>query len=193
MSETTGAATEDAVLYRRCRAGDQAAWEEVWSYVLGICRWGKWRLGDQAHDLASSAVTSLLDGGLKKVREPDRFRPFLKRVTVNRILDHLRRKRPDSASHDEWEQEPVEDPDLRPSLEVEVMNRASVETVMEAIEDLGKKCNELLQVYLSFKIGLVESYREMEGLLGKKANILAVEFRRCLERLRRDKRVMALA
>jgi RNA polymerase sigma factor (sigma-70 family) len=130
---------------------------------------------------------------MDRVREPDRLRPFLRRVTVNRILDHLRRKRPDAASHDEWEQEPVEDPDRRPSLEVEVMNRASVEIVMQAIEGLGKKCGELLEVYLAYKTGLVESYREIEEMLGKKANVLSVEIRRCLERLRRDKRVMALA
>lgn len=189
MTARDGNLSAGADLYARCLRGETSAWEEVHHRVLSICRWARWRIADRAEDVASSVLVSLLEGGLDALRDPAKLDPFLRRVTINRILDELRSRR-EIAAEDDWlEQESVETTRSAPSVVKKVIDREAAAKVIASIEALGDSCRRLLDAYLSYRVGLIESYRELESLLGSKAGVISVQVRRCLERLRRDPRV----
>lgn len=182
-----------ASLLTRCRTGEESAWEEVYHLVLVTCRQPRWRLGDAAQDVASTVVLSLIEGGLEKVREPQAFLAFLRRAAVNAAIDWLRSRREVSLEPSGDDERPVEREAPDPSPLQDAMGREVTMQVLEAIRRLGEPCHSLLDAYLAFRVGLVGSYRELEEILGRKANVISVQVRRCLERLREDPAVVALA
>jgi len=81
-------------LYYLCRDGNERIWEYLYGYVYQIVRYRSWELDrEEAKDIAQDTMRFLLDGGLKKVKKPNAFKNFIKRMTANRIIDYLRKKR----------------------------------------------------------------------------------------------------
>lgn len=182
----------DRELYLRCLQGDEEAWGYLFGYVLSITRWGRWGLGDRAEDIAQTVVLSLMERGLDQVRQADSFRSFVKRTTVNRVLDHFRsgevrfRSRPrPSADDDPSRAEPLRNvPDGSLAVDERAAIRRDLRRWKGLVEALPSYCKSVLAAYMDYRLGLLESYREIARRVGRPLNTVSVQIKRCLERLR---------
>ena len=182
----------DRELYLRCCQGDEEAWGYLFSYVLSIARWGKWGLGDRAEDIAQAVVLSLMERGLAKVRQADSFRSYVKRTTVNRVLDHFRsgevrfRSRPRPLSgEDPSRAEPLRNvPDGGLAVDERAAIRRDLGRWKGLLDSLPSYCKSVLAAYMEYRLGLLESYREIAKRVGRPLNTVSVQIKRCLERLR---------
>ncbi|MHB1044293.1 MAG: RNA polymerase sigma factor [Eubacteriales bacterium] len=90
----------DHNLIIRCREGDQQAWRLLLArheaYVYRLC----FRISgsrDDALDLTQEALVKVLTG-LDRFQPGRPFKPWLRQVTVNACLNHLRRRAPETVS-----------------------------------------------------------------------------------------------
>lgn len=183
----------DRELYLRCLEGDEEAWSVLYGYVLSITRWARWGLGDVAEDVAQAVMLHLMERGLAMVRSADAFRGFVRRTTVNRVLDHFRagevrrRHRGRPAADDRPEADPVlAHPDGAPTVESQAVSRHDLARWDPVLERMPGYCRGVLQVYMEYQLGLVESYREIAERLGRPLNTVSVQIKRCLEHFRRE-------
>ncbi len=183
----------DRELYLRCCQGEEEAWRYLYGYVLAIARWTRWGLGTLAEDMAQVVLVSLMERGLATVRSADSFRSFVKRTTVNRILDHFRsgevrfRHRPRASDEsDSGSREPLRHyPDQGPAVDQQVAVRRDLARWMGLLEVLPGYCKGVLRAYMEYRLGLLESYRDIARQLGRPLNTVSVQIKRCLEQLRR--------
>ncbi len=182
----------DRELFLRCCEGDEEAWSVLYGYVLSITRWARWGLDDAAEDVAQAVVLHLMERGLAMVRSADAFRSFVRRTTINRVLDHFRagevrlrhRGRP-SVEDDRPEADPIVSyPDEGPTVESQAVSRHDLARWDPVLERLPGYCKGVLQAYMEYQLGLVESYREIAERLGRPLNTVSVQIKRCLEHFR---------
>lgn len=182
----------DRELYFRCCQGDEDAWRYLYGYVLSIARWGKWGLGETAEDIAQTVLVSLMERGLAMVRSADSFRSFVKRATVNRVLDHFRsgdvrfryRGRPSDEDDSAWAEPLRSHPDSGPTVEDRVAGRRDLSRWRGLFDSLPSYCQSVLNAYMEYRMGLLESYREIARRVGRPLNTVSVQIKRCLEQLR---------
>ena len=184
----------DRELYLRCCQGDEEAWGYLYGYVLSVARWPQWGLSGSAEDVAQAVLVQLMEKGLAMVRSADAFRSFVKRATINRVHDHHRaaevrlrhRGRPPGAE-ERPEDDPVAGrPDRRgPTVESKVLAGRDLARWSPLIEGLPDYCKGVIQAYMEYKLGLLESYREIAERLGRPLNTVSVQIKRCLEHFRR--------
>lgn len=79
-------------LYQMCLRGDEAAWAYLYNYVLSIARSPRFRLRETPEDIAQSIVCHLLEKGIDRLKDSRAFRAYVRRVSVNLILDSFKRK-----------------------------------------------------------------------------------------------------
>ncbi len=182
----------DRELFLRCCEGDEEAWSVLYGFVLSITRWARWGLDDAAEDVAQAVVLHLMERGLAMVRSADAFRSFVRRTTINRVLDHFRagevrlrhRGRP-SVEDDRPEADPIVSyPDGGPTVESQAVSRHDLARWDPVLERLPGYCKGVLQAYMEYQLGLVESYREIAERLGRPLNTVSVQIKRCLEHFR---------
>jgi RNA polymerase sigma factor (sigma-70 family) len=182
----------DRELYLRCCQGDEEAWSYLYGYVLSIARWGRWGLGEAAEDIAQAVLLSLMERGLAMVRSADSFRSFVKRATVNRVLDHFRsaevrlrhRGRPSDEDDSPGAEPIMRHPDGGPGVEDQVAGRRDLSRWRGLFESLPSYCKSVLHAYMDYRLGLLESYREIARRVGRPVNTVSVQIKRCLEQLR---------
>ena len=183
----------DRELFLRCCQGDEEAWGYLYGYVLSVARWPQWGLGGSAEDVAQTVLLQLMEKGLGMVRSADAFRSFVKRSTINRVHDHHRagevrfrhRGRPLGAE-ERPDADPVDSrPDRGPTVESKVLAGRDLARWSPLIEGLPGYCKGVLQAYMEYKLGLLESYREIAERLGRPLNTISVQIKRCLEHFRR--------
>lgn len=188
----------DVDLYGMCLAGDEGAWQYVYNFILVICRSGRWALKDHAHELAQASTVHLLEKALKKVREKDKFRNFIKKMTINKIKDSFR-----AASHrNESLDDPVRSPkgddyipqyqDTNPTQEEVFFNLEVVSLIDGAIQKLPANCHKVVLEYLNFKMGKYEDYRELSRVLKMPVPTISARVSRCLEKLLQFKEIKEL-
>ena len=185
--------TSDRELFLRCCQGEEKAWEYLYGYVLSITRWARWGLGDAAEDIAQAVLLSLMERGLSMVRSSDSFRSFVRRTTINRVLDHfkagdvrLRHRGRPAESDDPPKADPVVDcPDGGPGVEDRVLGRRDLERMRGLLEVLPGYCEGIIRAYMKYRLGLLESYQDIARHLGRPLNTVSVQIKRCLEHFRR--------
>ena len=189
----------DRELFLRCCEGDEEAWSVLYGYVLSITRWARWGLDDMAEDVAQAVVLHLMERGLAMVRSADAFRSFVRRTTINRVLDHFRagevrlrhRGRP-SVEDDRPEADPIVSyPDEGPTVESQAVSRhdlARWDPVLERLAALGVAREELV---LAFDFTVMSDHsltHEMISMrdqaLGWVDHFISVQIKRCLEHFR---------
>ena len=74
----------DEDLYGMCMNGDEGAWQYMYNFILTICRWDKWNLRDEPEDLAQEITTYLIEKALIKVANKNKFKNFVKVMTINK-------------------------------------------------------------------------------------------------------------
>lgn len=165
--------TTDAELVRRCRVGDQNAWNELVErysrYVYAIAVRG-FRLSDEdAEDVFQDVFTRVYTR-LDTLRDDSALRPWIAQLTRRRCLD---------AISSGGRETPAEDL----VVEEESADMAEIEeayAVREALAGLTETCQDILDRFFTQD----QSYRTIAGELDIPAGTIASRIARCLGKLR---------
>jgi len=182
---------EDTKLFDLCEKGDEPAWAYLFSYVHGITRWKRWNLGSNAEDIVQNVMLTLIEKGIRMVKDHKNFRAFVKRVTINKILDSYKTPEttalPDDDRHD-YALKTIgkENPEHNAS-EKKMIHEEIVTLSLKIIRELPQYCQELMKTYLDYQLGLVSSYQEIADTLKLSINTVSVQIKRCLDQLRRHR------
>ncbi|OGL43026.1 MAG: hypothetical protein A2042_07405 [Candidatus Schekmanbacteria bacterium GWA2_38_11] len=190
----------DSDLFEMCLRGDEGAWKYVYNFILNIARLKGRNLKQEPDDIAQMVVTSLIEGGLKKVKEKESFRGFLRKITVNKIIDISRTP---IETRENSIDEPVESEEgtkMEQSLtstdcspEDELINKNTMEIIRFVLNDLKEECKKILKEYFRYKLGYYESYQELGKILKKPIGTISVQVKRCMEKFNENKKIKELA
>jgi DNA-directed RNA polymerase specialized sigma24 family protein len=159
----------DRELFEACVAGDEGAWLEVQGFVFRHLRF-KLRNEERAGEFTQRILLLLLERdrngvlNLTKVRDPERFRSFLRAFTFSRMIDFIRSE--GRRRHEDIDSETVLLP-MRPSVDVHGEVLEELEMLFRAIDQLKEPCRTILKQDIYFKVGLTEheSYGDLFAAL----------------------------
>ena len=170
---TTGVdARSDAALVAACRAGEQAAWNELVDrfsrYVYAIATQA-FRLGvNDAEDVFQEVFARIFDR-LDTLREPDALRQWIAQLTRRECIDHIRANARETPA------------DELPEQAEEVLDEIEEAfDVHAALDSLSDECREVIDRFFRRD----ESYRTIGDELGLPSGTIASRISRCLGRLR---------
>ena len=165
----------DVQLVARCRAGDEAAWNELVErfsrYVYAICVQA-FRLSPADAEDVFQEVFARVYAQLDRLRSDDAFRPWLAQLTRRLCIDSLRASGRQTATDPELLEPPGVD-DTLGRLDEAMSVRAGLEAV-------GEPCGELLDRFFCRD----ESYRTIGEALSLPAGTIASRISRCLAKLK---------
>lgn len=162
----------DAALVAACRAGEQAAWNELVErfarYVYAIAAQA-FRLGaDDVEDVFQEVFARIFDR-LDTLRDPEALRPWIAQLTRRECIDRLRASAREAPA------------DELPERAEELLDRIEEAfDVHVALDSLPGECREVLDRFFCRD----ESYRTIGEELGLPAGTIASRISRCLGRLR---------
>ncbi len=175
-------------LYRRCMANDEQAWEIVYNYVLRIAHWPHWDLRESPRDMAQSIVLFLIEKGIHEVRQPEAFRGFIRMVSQRKILDSFKKKRINTTEYNtdkSYADEISMDYHFcrAESGSSEKISPDLIRIISRALKDLPENCQRVLPRYFQYKLGIIESFKELAGILECPAGTVSAQITRCMRRL----------
>ena len=170
----TLASLSDAQLVARCRAGEEAAWNELVSrfsrYVFGIAVQA-FRLSEpDAEDIFQECFARIYEH-LDKLRDDDALRPWIGQLTRRLCIDRLRSG---------GREQPAEEEQLFAFAEDEMSTLDEAMTVHEALATLSGDCREILDRFFAQD----QSYKTIGDALDLPSGTIASRISRCLARLR---------
>ena len=173
-SVTAPAPSSDAMLVRRCRAGEEAAWAELVQrfsrYVFAICTQA-YRLRDADAEEVFQEVFARTYERMDGLRDEAAIRPWLGQLTRRLCVDRLRAAGREQVVEDLPEEGHVD----------EVLARLDdALSVRAALEQLPEHCAEVLDRFFARD----ESYRTIGEELDLPAGTIASRISRCLDKLR---------
>jgi DNA-directed RNA polymerase specialized sigma24 family protein len=74
--------------------------------------------------------------------------------------------------------------DSGPAVEDQVVFKRDLDRWRGLMDDLPGYCKSVLGAYMEYRLGLLESYREIARRVGRPLNTVSVQIKRCLEQLR---------
>ncbi|HVH51363.1 MAG TPA: sigma-70 family RNA polymerase sigma factor [Gaiellaceae bacterium] len=170
-------AATDAQIVARCRAGEEAAWNELVErysrYVYAICTQA-FRLSPADAEDVFQEVFARMYEHLDRLRNDDAFRPWLAQLTRRLCIDSLRSSGREAAADPETLEPPGVDETL--SRLDEAM------TVRAGLEAVGAPCSELLDRFFCRD----ESYRTIGEALSLPPGTIASRISRCLGKLKSE-------
>jgi RNA polymerase sigma factor (sigma-70 family) len=181
-------AVSDADLYGMCLAGEEGAWRYLYNYILTVCRWKKWDLPDY-EEMAQQITLHVIEKAIKKAKEKDKFRGFIKKTAVNKIKDSFKIKLLRGAPIERFivdkngKELILEMRDPKPTQEKVFMDLEVVSVIDTAIRKLPRPCQRVVQEYLKYKMGLYEDYRELSKVLKMRVPTVSTKVRRCIDKL----------
>jgi RNA polymerase sigma factor (sigma-70 family) len=168
----------DAELVARCRAGDEAAWNELVDrfsrYVYAICVQA-FRLDQADAEDVFQDVFARVYEHLDRLRSDEAVRPWIAQLTRRLCIDRLRATR---------REVPVDDADeLEPSgVDDAVSQLDEAMAVREVLDTVGEPCREILDRFFARD----ESYRTIGDALGIPSGTIASRISRCLSKVRAE-------
>ena len=170
----TLASLSDAQLVARCRAGEEAAWNELVSrfsrYVFGIAVQA-FRLSEpDAEDIFQECFARIYEH-LDKLRDDDALRPWIGQLTRRLCIDRLRSG---------GREQPAEEEQLFAFADDEMSTLDEAMTVHEALATLSGDCREILDRFFAQD----QSYKTIGDALDLPSGTIASRISRCLARLR---------
>ena len=169
------AATTDAQLVSRCRAGDEAAWNELVErfsrYVYAIAVQAFRLAPHDAEDVFQDVFARVFEH-LDRLRNDEAIRPWIAQLTRRRCIDRLRT----------GGREGLVDPDdIEPGELDETLGRLDeAMTVRAGLDAVGDPCREILDRFFCRD----ESYRAIGEALDLPPGTIASRISRCLSKLR---------
>jgi RNA polymerase sigma factor (sigma-70 family) len=164
----------DAQLVARCRAGDQAAWNELVErfsrYVFAISVQG-FRLSEHDAEDVFQDVFARAYQHLDKLRDDDALRPWLAQLTRRLCIDKLRAGAREGVTEDEIEVAEVDQT---------LVKLDDALAVRQAMAELSEDCQEVLDRFFCRD----ESYRTIGEALDLPGGTIASRISRCLAKLR---------
>lgn len=187
----------DEDLYGMCKAGDDAAWEYVYNYILVICTWDKWNLHDDPRSIAQEITLHLINNALTKVKYIEKFRNFITVISVNKIKDsfksykhHLSMDEPIKNNNGDDYIPEYENPTPLPD-EV-ILNYEVVSIIDGTLNKMASPCNGILREYFNYKLGLYKDYNELSKVLSMPIPTISSAVTRCLKKFIKFKEIKAL-
>ena len=170
------ASLSDAQLVARCRAGEDAAWNELVArfsrYVYGIAIQA-FRLSEHdAEDVFQDCFSRVYEH-LDKLRDDSALRPWIGQLVRRLCIDRLR-----GGSREQ----PVEEEALLAEAEDAMGTLDDAMTVHEALAGLSGDCREILDRFFSQD----QSYRTIGEALDLPSGTIASRISRCLAKLREE-------
>jgi RNA polymerase sigma factor (sigma-70 family) len=177
---------EDEGLLAMCKSGDEDAWRYAYNYILTICSWNKWNLGERAADLAQDITLHIIDKALKKIKFKDKFRKFIKQTAIYKIKDSFKTKDMTISinqikKNNEDEEIIMEFQDDASGPEEVYRNHEIVSIVDEALSRMSSPCREILTEYFKYKIGKYEDYQELSEVLNMPVPTISSRVTRCMK------------
>jgi len=188
----------DNDLYDMCNEGDEGAWQYTYNFILTICEWKKWNFAEPG-ELAQEVTLYLLGEAIKKVKEKNKFRNFVKVVTINKIKDYFRKTSSlmiepleKSVKNKRGEEFVWEYPDPEPTPDHPLILLEEVAIIDEAIKKLPQPCGSVVREYLNFKMGIYKDYKELSRVLKMPVPTISSRVSRCLKKLLQFKEIKQL-
>jgi RNA polymerase sigma factor (sigma-70 family) len=167
----------DAQLVARCRAGDQAAWNQLVErfsrYVYAICVQAFRLPAHDAEDVFQEVFARVYQH-LERLRSDEAIRPWIAQLTRRLCIDRLRAAAREGPSIDEDVELEMAEPDDRLAQLDEAIS------VREGLESLGENCQDILDRFFCRD----ESYNTIGEALGIPPGTIASRISRCLAKLR---------
>jgi RNA polymerase sigma factor (sigma-70 family) len=168
------ASLTDAQLVARCRAGEDAAWNELVArfsrYVFGIAVQA-FRLSEHdAEDVFQDCFARVYEH-LDKLRDDSALRPWIGQLTRRLCIDRLR-----GASREQ----PVDEEEFLAVAAETMVTLDEAMTVHEALASLSADCREILDRFFAQD----QSYRTIGDVLDLPSGTIASRISRCLAKLR---------
>jgi RNA polymerase sigma factor (sigma-70 family) len=165
----------DAQLVARCRAGDEAAWNELVErfsrYVYAIAVQA-FRLGSHDAEDVFQEVFARVYEHLERLRDDEAIRPWIAQLTRRLCIDRLRAG---------GREGPVDPDDLELAEVDETLSRIEeAMTVHAGLDAVGDACREILDRFFCRD----ESYRAIGEALDLPPGTIASRISRCLAKLR---------
>ncbi len=132
------------------------------------------------------------------LEDPGAFKSFVKRITVNLILDHYKRKIGEPLSPEgEVMDRSGENPRMalssnEPLPESRIFAKESFGIMYEILKELPEYCREIIKAYMAYQMGDTGSYEEMAKKLNLSVSTVGVRIKRCKDFIRNDERFRGL-
>jgi RNA polymerase sigma factor (sigma-70 family) len=169
-------AITDAELVARCRAGDEAAWNELVErysrYVYAIAVRGFRMSEEDAEDVFQDVFTRIYTR-LETLRDPSALRPWIAQLTRRCCLDAISGAERELPGDDVLPGEAGEET-------VDMTEIEEAYAVREALAGLTETCQEILDRFFARD----QSYRTIAGELDIPQGTIASRIARCLGKLR---------
>jgi len=171
------AVTTDAQIVSRCRAGDEAAWNELVErfsrYVYAIAVQA-FRLGPHDAEDVFQDVFARVYEHLGRLRSDEAIRPWIAQLTRRLCIDRLRAG---------GREGPVDPGDIELGEADETLGRLDeAMTVRAGLEAVGDACREILDRFFCRD----QSYRAIGEALDLPSGTIASRISRCLSKLRAE-------
>lgn len=174
-----------------CR-GDDDAWGDFFArfdaQIRKIVCWPKWHFDAHARDDVVQNIKAGLVKSIPSLREESRLTPFVRRISVNRCIDEIRRRVRDNerlrplgrwTTDGDWEESEISSgEEFDPVQAVIRMERAAA--LRRVLGEVDETCRTAIRQF--YVDGL--SYREMSEQQGVTVNTVGSRLARCLEKLR---------
>jgi RNA polymerase sigma factor (sigma-70 family) len=176
-SPAVEAAVTDAQLVERCRAGEEAAWNELVErfsrYVYAIAVQAFRLAPHDAEDVFQDVFARVYEH-LARLRNDESIRPWIAQLTRRLCIDRLRSG---------GREGPVDPNDLEPADVDETLGRLDeAMTVRAGLDAVGDPCREILDRFFCRD----ESYRAIGEALELPSGTIASRISRCLSKLRAE-------
>lgn len=197
MIDFTEVSDED--LYRMCCSGDEHAWQYIYKYSALYCKRLGWRtLESGSDDIAQEVAMKLLSGNtLRSVKNPERFRAFVLKISRNKMADTYR-----SQKFTESVDQPMRGKggdefvpqyaDPAPSHESVLMDLEVFEVFNAALAKLSANCQRVVKEYINYKLGEHDDFKALSKALGMTVPNISSTVRRCLNKMVEFKEIKAL-
>jgi RNA polymerase sigma factor (sigma-70 family) len=164
----------DAELVQRCRAGDQAAWNELVErfsrYVYAICVQAFRLPAHDAEDIFQEVFARVYEH-LDRLRSDDAIRPWIAQLTRRLCIDRLRGA---------GRETPAEVDEDAGGMDETLAALDDALTVRAGLDAVGDPCREILDRFFCRD----ESYKVIGEALALPSGTIASRISRCLGKLR---------
>ena len=179
-------ARDDADLVRRCRKGDQSAWDELIDRYQRLIYAVPRRAGltdDQAGDVFQEVLITLLEK-IDELQQPEKLRAWIVTTAKFKTWAVIRGKKGQysPATDEEMEAEIANIQDSSPLADEMLMELEEQHLIRTALKKLEERCQQILSmIYLNT---VPASYAEVGAAIGVGETSISPLRTRCLKKLK---------
>jgi RNA polymerase sigma factor (sigma-70 family) len=180
-----GIASDDARLVKRCRAGDQAAWDELVDRYQRLIYAIPRRAGlgeEQAADVFQEVFVTLLEK-VDQIEQPDRIRSWIVTTAKFKTWGMIRGSKGfySPETEEEMEAEMASVRDASPLADDMLIELEEQHLIREALKKIEERCQTILSmIYLTDPSS---SYAEVAAAIGVGETSISPLRSRCLKKL----------